>query len=246
VNNRSRQREAVNARLRKVWDNVFTWLSKLFNLEKFEDYRNTPEYKKELELYKKFDAIPGVEYSPLIAYAKALLERCDALEDSLEQKADSIIKYLGGGTTLVALSAFLSIKPDNARVCLIASIALLAFIPALAFAVQALRYAIASLRPQNAATLQGLEHTKKIADFYRTEKEVEFQLWLLLYPMCVANLYRNKVKADYVKSAHDNYLRAIIGLILPALAIAISLLVTYFAGDFSSAPQGPIPVKIVK
>src|SRR5207249_4332507 len=95
------------------------------------------DYKAALDFYRKFQQQEGVDYSGVLAYARDLYDRHDKTDKLLDEKADSIIKYLGGGSALVTFGALLSIKSDNTNSCILGLVVLVLLIPSLVQAVRA-------------------------------------------------------------------------------------------------------------
>jgi hypothetical protein len=59
------------------------------------------------------DPKDGVNYSWVSEYAKALWEYRNGVFDKLDEKSESIIKYLGGGTGLFTLGVLAKIDAGN-------------------------------------------------------------------------------------------------------------------------------------
>jgi hypothetical protein len=238
--------------------NALGRIGNLFRPTKVLEYDETEEYKAALGFFQSFDTpvstpetklilpigddtpkeLPTpVDYAPVVDYAKTLLERMEHTEKLLDEKADSIVKHLGGGAALITFGVFFSFKAESSRACLIGFLGLLSTLPVLYCTVRAIRYAIAGRMPQSNATLLGVDYAVKIAEHYKEKDKVEINLWLLLHPICQAYLHRNKYKAELVKKAHEYYLRALRWLFLPIATILITLLVFHLKGDVKVPPQ---------
>ena len=186
------------------------------------------EYRAALDFFKQFEKKPDVKYDWVLAYAKDLHERCGNTDKLLDDKADSIIKYLGGGSALLIFGALMSIKPEKPETCLLGLVALVSLIPSLLFAVLAMRAALRVRRPQSAATPPSVTKAIHLAESYATSEEAELNLILIYHPICEAYVHRNAVKAKHLQYAHKFYDRSLLWVFLPVVVICIVLAVQAF------------------
>src|SRR5687767_2854389 len=110
--------------LRDYHTMVGGWIKQIWKSEPNDDYEKSPDYLEALEYYRKFKSQDGVHYDAAIDYAQKLHEGYEQTDKALDDKADSVIKYLGGGSALVAFGALLSIKADNQGSCILGIVAI--------------------------------------------------------------------------------------------------------------------------
>jgi hypothetical protein len=99
---RDRYRELMKVvgklELKSVW-------SRFFSRTPNSGFAETQEFKDALAFYRAFECKPDVNYEHLVAYARECLDRCEKTDRSHDDKANSIIQYLGGGTALGVFAA---------------------------------------------------------------------------------------------------------------------------------------------
>ena len=225
------------------------WITSLFDEKKLDEkYDEFQSAKDALAWYRKeFQPQDDVDYSHAVEYAHKLLERLDNTDKALDEKADSIIKYLGGGTSLVAVGAIFSVKTDTWVGCLFGLFVMACLLPALYFSYWAVRYAIKCRRPQFSSLVPDVKYAVEISNFNVKKEKIEPCLWLVLHPICEANLYRNLQKASCVESAHEYYLTSLKWLGIAIVAIAVSLIpatVVQFVKTPPAQSQAVSPVQV--
>lgn len=201
----------------------FELFSQLFNAEPVTDYQDSPEYLTAKTFWNEFKEEPEVDYTGVIAYARELFESCEQTNKTHEEKADSIIKYLGGGTALITFGALVSVKTDTIASTTMAFWVLICLIPSLLFAMRALGSAIRARMPASVASLKSVEFAVQMAEYNKDKDKTDLNLWLMLHPICESYQGRNAKKAELVKRAHRDYLRAIALLSVPLLGAIITL-----------------------
>src|SRR5204863_6890606 len=68
-------------------------------------YRRHAEYQKAVNYREQFTPKEGINYSWVCQYSRESYEWLHQIFTSLDEKADSVIKHLTGGTGLLALGA---------------------------------------------------------------------------------------------------------------------------------------------
>jgi hypothetical protein len=225
MNEQVKDRDYFVSQLRDYHQKVAEWIKQTLAPDDDDDYEQSPDYQQALEYYRAFKKQDEVDYSVVIAYARELHEKYDKTDKVLDEKADSIIKYLGGGSALVTFGALVSIKAENPWSCILGGVALVCLLPALACAINAVRHAIHVRRPRSAATLPHVKFAVEMAEYNKKKEDIELNLWLIFYPICEAAHHRNVQKAKRVEKAHKAYVWAMGFLIIPVVAIAICLAV---------------------
>lgn len=187
------------------------------------DYTESPAYKKALEEYRQFEEKADVDYAPVIEYARDLHDRYEKCDELLDEKADAIIKYMGGGTALFAFGAIISIKTDDPRSRALAITLLTALLPSLICAVFAVLMAIWVRTPRSVAYLADVGWARRMAEFHKTKPEFELHTYLMLSPICEAAHFRCLKKARWLSFAHYGYMGAMLFLVAPVIAGAVCL-----------------------
>lgn len=204
---------------------VAGWIQQIWKVVPDDDYEQSQDFKAALDFYRTFEQKDGVDYSGVIAYARELYDRYDRTDKTLDEKADSIIKYLGGGSALITFGALMSLRTENLWNTVLGIVALLCLLPSLACAILAVRKAIHVRRPRSSASLPDVKFACDMAEFPKTKENLDLNLWLIFHPICEAAYYRNLQKAKLVDSAHRLYLWAIGLLIVPVVGIVVCLAV---------------------
>ncbi len=218
--------QAMREEIRKHYETFQEWIkqrAKDAALYSETDYTKLPEYQAALKYFQGFSHKEGVDYSAVVEFARTLHEWMEKTDTKLDEKADSIIKYLSGGSALITLAALLSVKLDNANTIKFGLVVLACLIPSLVAAVVSIYYAIKVRIPQPNASPPPIPDAIKIAEHYKGKDEIELNLWLILNPICEVAYIRNINKAGYVKTAHRWYLVSIALLIVPLIGGVIRL-----------------------
>jgi len=106
------------------------WANRLFPTRIHDD----PAYQKAHEFKDTYSPKEGVEYDWVRDYARLVYDRFSQADESLDAKAESIIKVLGGGSGLITLGAILSLPNLGLPVAIGLAISLLVALVAIAIA----------------------------------------------------------------------------------------------------------------
>jgi hypothetical protein len=164
---------------------------KILPAEPSDDFEKSEDYKAALNYYREFQQREDVDYSAAISYARELYDRYDKTDKLLDEKADSIIKYLGGGSALITVGTLISIKGDNYSSCVLAIVAIVSLLPSLACAIYAVSNAIQGRRPRASGSLPPVKFAVEIAEYNKSKEKIEPSLWLIFHPICEAAYFRN-------------------------------------------------------
>jgi hypothetical protein len=133
------------------------------------DNGRVPAFVRKSEAYATAVAFMGsaaakenAEYKWVLDYAKGLWEYRNKVFVSLDEKAESIIKYLGGGTGLFALGALAKVDTSNNYIAFSA-------LPAIGAALLAILFALLSKMPSAFPGLPAVKEAKECADDLETE-----------------------------------------------------------------------------
>ena len=168
-----------------------------------------PRFKEAVEFRENFEAAEGIDYGWVFAYATDSFERSLGIFHKLDDKANNIIKYLGGGTGLFTLAALANTNEKNA------AIIGLVFFP---FAASLVSIFFACLARQPNATR--LPATVKTAIRYvETQGKLAEATFLgQWHEACTAMDLTIAVKAERVKYATWAFFAAILLLAIPLYA----------------------------
>jgi len=224
-NDKPKSHEAFAQILREYHAKLGTIINNLWKSKVDDDYEKSDDYQAALAYYRQFKQVEGVNYAAVLEYAKELHERHEKIDKSHDEKADSIIKYLGGGSALITFGALLSIKTDTRATCILGLVAILCLIPSLFAAVKAVSSAIKVRHPRAATSLPPITFAVDMAHFHQPQPEaLAVNLWLILHPICEAAHFRNLQKAKLVSLAHSWYRLAMVLLFLPVAGITATLI----------------------
>lgn len=217
-------REELAHILRTIFWTVANWFVFLWKDDTNDNYEEDPDYLAAKKHYHELQLQDGVSYDEVVKFAKEMFERSDNTDKSLDEKADSIVKYLGGGTTVVTLTALLSFKTDTPNAMILGIVAGFCLVPSMVAAILAIVYAVRSRRPRAAGGFPRGRWAFEMADFYKEEKKISTLIWLILLPICEAAHFRGAQKAKLVKRAHVCYMWAITLLLVPLIGSATALI----------------------
>jgi hypothetical protein len=220
----STDREELARKLRLCFWTVAGWFTWLWKDDIEEDYQKDPEYRAALEYYQQLQTQDEVHYEIAVAYARELYDRYDKTDKTLDEKADSIIKYLGGGSALVTFGALLSVKTDTRSACILGIFGLASLIPSMIAAIFAVVNAVRVRRPRAAGFFPHVRFAVEMSEHHKEEKKISVNVWLLFGPACEAAHFRARYKAKLVARAHKCYQWAIILLLVPITAVIVALL----------------------
>jgi hypothetical protein len=99
-------------------------------------------------------------------FAKTSFEQLHAVFDSLDTKADAIIKYLGGGTALVTLGTIATVTPQNAWLVLL-------LLPSVCCALVSVRYAVLTRIPTTTTFPPTVKDAYDFAEAYGDKGEAK-------------------------------------------------------------------------
>jgi hypothetical protein len=141
-------------------------------------------------------------------YAKDKYEHLSRASDRLEEKADSIIKYLGGGTAIVALAAFAGITKTTAPI-----IGLL--VPSIGCALAAVWHAVQARQPTKIPVPPRVDEAMSYVHAYKAQSEATFLAqW---HEACVKLDTVVTYKAGHVSAANKFYFWTLAWLIIAML-----------------------------
>jgi hypothetical protein len=228
---------------KKMWsDNTAKfadWFAKIKHGQLDANYEDCAAYKEALEFYQNFSHQDDVDYSAVVMFSRELFERYDKTDKALDDKADSIVKYLGGGSAVITAGALLAIKYDTVTNCIFSMVAILCLVPSLIAAFLAVSHAIHVRHPRDVAHLPDVKKAVEIAEFNKNKEEIDINIWLIYFPICEALLFRNMQKAESVCEAH-RYYRLSIGLLaVPILGLLLALGVNAVYLSNSSGTETP-------
>lgn len=222
------------ARMRAARDWVIRWPRG----QRAPNYLDHPDYQKAVGYRKEWSPTEGVAYDWVCAYAQVTYGWLHDAFNNLDDKADSIVRHLSGGTGLLTLGAigFISQSGLNAAIALLA-------LPALVCALQAIRVAISVRRPTATTSPPSVEGAVRYAESYGAQAQATF---LGQWHECSEGLALVVAeKARLVRAAYGWYLTALVLLLLPFVGGAVlKLSVPPSTGQAAAVtnerPAGPV------
>jgi hypothetical protein len=149
----------------------------------------------------------GINYDWVWDYAKEQWGYRVGSFESLETKADDIIKYLGGGTGLFAIGVLAKVDSSTVWIAL-------ATLPAVMLALFSLYYAVKAKRPDFAPSLPGIDNAKEYADGSKEAKVAFLGQW---HAACTDMKLVCRWKAGLVEKSIRFFWLAVTFLLLPLL-----------------------------
>jgi hypothetical protein len=163
-------------------------------------------HKKAKAFLENFRAKEGVDYGWAIDHAKSLWSETNKHFASLDDKADSIIKYLGGGIGLFSLGVLAKADASNTYLILWA-------LPAIFLAVLSVFFAAWVRKPNSVPRMPSIEAAVSCAE---EESGADFLgQW---HYACESQLMANESKAKNLERATLCYCLSLALLALPLLA----------------------------
>ena len=116
--------------MRSLSDWIWRWLNRQLPTKIHDD----PAYQKAHEFKNTFSPKQDVDYDWIEDYARLIYDRFDQADQTLDAKAESIIKVLGGGTGLLTLGAIINLPKLGLPVAIGLAISILLALVAITFA----------------------------------------------------------------------------------------------------------------
>jgi hypothetical protein len=190
-------------------DDIFkTWPAKANAFPK--SVTNHPSHKEALEFLQS-DGNPSRDYSWAYEYAKSLWEHRTKVFAIIDDKADSIIKYLGGGTGIFALGIIAKVDSSNAY---------LAFwcLPAVVCALTSICFAVSARRVREVPSPPTVSQAiKEYVDSYDTADQAKAAFLGQWNLACVDMQIVCDRKSWFVEKATSLYFWALALLVVPLL-----------------------------
>ena len=118
-----------------------------------------PAYKTAEAFKETIKPVEGANYDWVWDYAEEVYDRLSKVYKDLDDKANDIIKYLGGGAGLFTLGAIANVNKDNALLMLSA-------LPALACALLSIFFAVLARKPNENRTPPSVFSAFRFAGHY--------------------------------------------------------------------------------
>jgi hypothetical protein len=179
------------------------------------DFESRPDYSEAVEFRKSIEPSENVSHDWVYDYGKYKFERASLVFVELDQKANEIIKYLGGGTGLLTIAALAQIRPENAFYFLCA-------LPAFVLAITSIYFAVYARQPVEAIEPPSVKAAYRYAESFGDSAKATFVgQW---HQTCQCLDVVNEKKAARVFLATWFFLFAIAFLLLPFIAIIAKML----------------------
>jgi hypothetical protein len=175
--------------------------------------RDDESYRRAVSFMQNLQAKEGIDYGWVFEYAKSLWTERNSEFAALDNKADAIIKYLGGGLGLFSVGVLAKVDVSNAYLIFWA-------LPAVVCAIISLFLAAWARKPSAAPALPPVEAAVNYAEEDKDEKKAHMAFlgqWNLI---CESHRLINLSKAWKLEQATYFYCAALGLLTLPLLAAA--------------------------
>lgn len=178
----------------------------LFNEDLLPKVDEQDEYVKAKEFRKRTFISTPDDYEWVQAYADKAYADIRARVKETEEKADSIIRHLGGGTVIVSLIAISNVNPNNAFLPIL-------LLPSVFSAFWAIRLAIVARCPSSILSAPTVKDAIEYAEGYEKMGKAEFNG--MMHEASMALLVSHRLKANVVDIAMRWYFRALCFLTIP-------------------------------
>jgi hypothetical protein len=169
------------------------------------EYQEAKHFKENIKLAQNAD-----HYKWVWEYAAAEYERRLSVWSILDEKADTIIKYLGGGTGLFTLGALASIREGNAILIGLA-------IPAVVTALFSVLLSLVARIPRPTGSPPSVKGAFEFADTYGSDEEAKAIFLGQWHQTCETMQVVNGRKAMLIVWSTWLYLAALFLLLLPLI-----------------------------
>jgi hypothetical protein len=182
-------------------------------IESSQEFIDAEEFKRSI------DPSAATDYAWVTQHAKYAFDRTDKIFKELDEKANDIIKYLGGGAGLITFAALAGGTPKSAWL-------LISSIPAFMLAIISLALAARARQPGVTWQPPGVAAAFSYASHQSTQDHSEVRFLGQWEIVCAGMLLVLREKGVLVRCATDFYVCALGALIIPIIVAAISLLLS--------------------
>lgn len=200
---------------RSIHDFIWEKLPQVVSPTPIED--NT-EYRIAREFKETFEPKGEIDYEWILGYSKDIYDRSLEIYKELDDKANDIIKYLGGGTGIFTLAVLANIKIDN--VFLVACV-----IPSFLCALLSIFFACLARKPNPVKTLPSIRSAIEYAESDETKKRSDFYFLGQWHLVCEGVDLAVKLKSKRVTWATWLFFWSIALLLVPLIFAICQILV---------------------
>ena len=158
------------------------------------DIEGSPEYIAAKEFKETIELKEGVDYGWVWDYAADSYRRTEQIYRELDDKANDIIKYLGGGTGLFTLAALSNVNANNACIILGAT-------PSFVLALIAIALAARARQPNPAYQPPSIQSAFNYAGHYKYDPKAKAVFLGQWHLTCVGMDVANEIKARRIALA---------------------------------------------
>ena len=182
-----------------------------------------PSYDAAKTFQKNIEPQDGVEYAWVWAFAKDQYARLESICKGVDEKANDILKYLGGGAGLLTLAVLANVTARNYYVFLLA-------VPSLVLALISIAFAAKARRPIKTLVPPDVKGAFEYASYYKKESTAMAAFIGQWHFACEGLRLVTEAKAARVKVATSFYVWAISSLALAFIAALILAATTTMVG----------------
>ena len=151
------------------------------------------------------------------AYARESIERAYKIYGDLDNKANELIKYLGGGAGILTAASLLTIREDHAWIYLY-------FAPALLSSLVSAFFAVLARKPNRVSLPPSIEDAFKIASTARTGETGRAAMIGPLHLVYESLQIANQIKSSRVQYATWWFFSTLVMLLVTMLGVALRLI----------------------
>jgi len=177
-------------------------------------YRSAPEYLAAEDFNDQIEPGDGIDYEWVLAYAKDLSARREKIAGIMDEKADAIIKYMGGGVGLFALGAIAAVPQGQGYL-------LLYSLPAVLFALCSVFLAALIRKPNDMPGLPSVADAMNYANRYTEGDAAKIKFLGQAHMACEAWRVVCRAKGKVLVWATGCYFTALLALLIPAVVACI-------------------------
>jgi hypothetical protein len=180
------------------------------------DYTQSRAYLDAEQLVRTFEVAPGSheQFEWVSEYAKNCYDGLTKTFCTLDEKADALIKYLGGGTLLIAILGPVAGKTISAWVAVLV-------LPSIICMLVAIFFAVCVRLPRRVPAPPSVLTAVQYVEYFGENSAATF---LPLWHQCCEGIdYVNAWKSRLVHVASKWYLVALFLLLVPVIGAAVSL-----------------------
>jgi hypothetical protein len=173
--------------------------------------KSDPEYEEAETFQENIEPTKEADYTWVWRYSEDTFKRVETIYKELDDKANDIVKYLGGGTGLFTLGVLANVSHSNYWIIICA-------LPAFLLALTSIALALRARQPNPACQPPSIRSAYKFADHYIDVKLAQATFLGEWHLACTGMVLANRAKAVRIRYATFCFWLSIASLGLPIIA----------------------------